>query len=121
MHGSQVERLELLSQLQQLPIKVRLAEQEAIVTSVAGLLPTTCLDLRPFMQRTPFVLQGASETICNNRQAFGVDRGMIPRLSSIVTLSSKTICKIWQTFGVDWGDFPDYHSLLRMYEGLNQF
>ena len=54
----QAARLALLDALQQLPLKVRPEEQEGILAGLtARELASQALDLRPFMQRTPFVLQ----------------------------------------------------------------
>ncbi|CAL5218914.1 g660 [Coccomyxa viridis] len=55
---TQAERLDLLSSLQQLPLKVRTEEQEAILQGMSRAEMGMALDLRRFMQRTPFVLQG---------------------------------------------------------------
>ena len=54
----QEEQLALLEALEQVPLKVRLEEQEGILGALTPEDLATCaLDLRPFMQRTPFVLQ----------------------------------------------------------------
>ena len=54
----QEERLDLLGQLEQLPLKVRTEEQEAILQGLTNAELAMWLDLRPYMQRTPFVVQG---------------------------------------------------------------
>lgn len=54
----QEQQLALLEALEQVPLKVRLEEQEGILGALTPEELATCaLDLRPFMQRTPFVLQ----------------------------------------------------------------
>ena len=55
---SQEERLDLLGQLEQLPLKVRTEEQEGILQGLTNAELGMWLDLRPYMQRTPFVVQG---------------------------------------------------------------
>ena len=57
-HHLQEEQLALLEALEQVPLKVRLEEQEGILGALTPEELAGCaLDLRPFMQRTPFVLQ----------------------------------------------------------------
>lgn len=53
----QAERYQLLDKLEAYPLKVRLSEQAEIL---AGLTPQELdlhMDLRPYMQRTPFIVQ----------------------------------------------------------------
>lgn len=57
MVSGQAERYELLDKLEPYPLKVRLGEQ---VDILGGLSPDELdmrIDLRPFMQRTPFIIQ----------------------------------------------------------------
>lgn len=54
----QDERLELLGKLEQLPLKVRTEEQEGLLQGLTNAELAMWLDLRPYMQRTPFVVQG---------------------------------------------------------------
>jgi chloride channel 7 len=64
----QEERLALLDALQQLPLKVRPEEQEGILAGLSAQeLASGALDLRPYMQRTPFVLQARA---CAPHHAF---------------------------------------------------
>lgn len=53
----QVERYHLLEKLEPYPLKVRLVEQSDILASLTAGEMRMILDLRPFMQRTPFILQ----------------------------------------------------------------
>jgi hypothetical protein len=57
----QAARLALLEALEPFPLKLRPAEeQEAILGGLSAAELGAALDLRPFMQRTPFVLQARS-------------------------------------------------------------
>ena len=52
------ERIDLLDQLENRPIKLRCkAEQDAIIRNLVGPEKEMFLDLRPFMQRNPFIVQ----------------------------------------------------------------
>lgn len=53
----QVERYSLLEKLEPLPIKVRPSEQADILAGLSEVELRMRVDLRPFMQRTPFVIQ----------------------------------------------------------------
>ncbi|KAL4855536.1 Chloride channel protein A [Chlorella vulgaris] len=54
---SQAERLLAVEEMQQIPIKIRVREElEAIVSALAPSDFDALLDLRPFMQRAPFVV-----------------------------------------------------------------
>lgn len=53
----QVERYQLLEKLEPLPLKVRLVEQSDILAGLSDEELGMLVDLRPFMQRTPFILQ----------------------------------------------------------------
>ena len=53
----QVERYHLLEKLEPYPLKVRLVEQSDILASLTAGEMKMLVDLRPFMQRTPFILQ----------------------------------------------------------------
>jgi hypothetical protein len=53
----QAERYELLDKLEPYPIKVRLGEQVDILGGLSQKELDMRVDLRPFMQRTPFIIQ----------------------------------------------------------------
>ncbi|KAI7845409.1 hypothetical protein COHA_001114 [Chlorella ohadii] len=54
---SQGDRLRALEEMQQIPLKIRVREdQEAIIASLSPEDYEALLDLRPFMQRSPFVV-----------------------------------------------------------------
>jgi len=53
----QSERYELLDKLEPYPIKVRLGEQGDILGGLSAKELEMRIDLRPFMQRTPFIIQ----------------------------------------------------------------
>lgn len=54
---SQGERLQALEEMQQIPLKIRVREdQEAIIASLSPEDHEALLDLRPFMQRSPYVV-----------------------------------------------------------------
>lgn len=52
------DRIQLLEQLENRPIKLRCkAEQDGIIRGLSGPEKEMFLDLRPYMQRSPFVVQ----------------------------------------------------------------
>ena len=53
----QIERYNLLDKLEPYPLKVRLSEQASIFDSLTHAELNMRIDLRPFMQRTPFIIQ----------------------------------------------------------------
>lgn len=62
----QVERFRLLDKLEAYPLKVRLTEQEDIIEGLSEAELNMHIDLRPFMQRTPFIVQVSSTSSCAN-------------------------------------------------------
>ena len=68
---AQAARLALLEKLEPFPLKLRPAEeQEAILSGLSHAEMGAALDLRPFMQRTPFVLQ-ARRFVCTPQREPG--------------------------------------------------
>ena len=53
----QAERYRLLEKLEPFPLKVRLGEQMEIIAGLSTEELSMRIDLRPFMQRTPFIIQ----------------------------------------------------------------
>ena len=69
-YPAQAARLALLEMLEPFPLKLRPSEeQEAILSGLSHAEMGAALDLRPFMQRTPFVLQARRLGLMHNRQA----------------------------------------------------